>query len=506
MTALDRREFLKLAGLSAAGLAMPRGLATPGHLRQSEKPNVLVAVYDAFSYHHISLYGYARNTTPNIDRLANKATVYHNHRATANFTSPGTASLLTGTHPWAHRATNSNGSVSDAFVDRSVFHALNGYHRMSYSHNLWANTILDQFAGGIDEKTPWQDLYLRSDAFLGEIFSKDSDIATLSWIRAMKPLEDGTRYSTFLSALYRAYQEGRFEAVKKEFPRGLPSVNLDNYFILEDATDHLIRRVADVPQPYFAYYHFLPPHSPYYTRKEFFGTFAGDGYQPPEKPRHPFSGGKSPEELLLRRTDYDEYIRYVDVEFARLYDALERSGALENTWLVLTSDHGEIFERGLSGHGHSSLFDPVVHVPLLIFAPGQNERMDIEVNTSAVDMLPTLMHLTGHPIPDWAEGRVLPPFDPGVGPRDIYALQAIGAGHEKPLEKATAMLLRESYKLSYFFGYADLGGDREYIELYDLENDPDELHNLARQRPALRDDLLADLKAKIVEVNEPFNT
>jgi arylsulfatase A-like enzyme len=233
--------------------------------------------------------------------------------------------------------------------------------------------------------------------------------------------------------------------------------------------------------------------------------FAHDGYEAPVKPRHPFRGGKSPEEVDIRRTAYDEYISYVDAEFARLYAALEVAGILENTWLVLTSDHGEIFERGLTGHGHSSLFDPSLRIPLLIFAPGQNARQNVEENTSAVDLMPTLLHLTGQEIPSWAEGRVLPPFGKDHSPRDIFSLQAIGASHDLPIEKATIMLLRDNLKLVYFYGYRDLGGDRQYIELYDIENDPDELQNLAARQPALRDELLDDVKTKIEEFNAPYD-
>ncbi len=65
---------------------------------------MVVIVFDAFSAYNISLYGYQRETTPNIARWAERAVVYHNHNAGGNFTIPGTASLLTGTYPWTHRA------------------------------------------------------------------------------------------------------------------------------------------------------------------------------------------------------------------------------------------------------------------------------------------------------------------------------------------------------------------------------------------------------------------
>ena len=65
--------------------------------------NIIIIVFDAFSAYHISLYGYQRETAPNISRLAERAIVYHNHYAGGNYTTPGTASLLTGAQPWPSR-------------------------------------------------------------------------------------------------------------------------------------------------------------------------------------------------------------------------------------------------------------------------------------------------------------------------------------------------------------------------------------------------------------------
>src|SRR5512144_1796135 len=100
--AVNRRDFLKLAGMLPVSLAAPRWtrrlpeVGAPG--------NVIVVVFDAWTAFNVSLYGYPRQTMPNLERLAQRAIVYHDHYAGGNFTTPGTASLLTGTYPWSHRA------------------------------------------------------------------------------------------------------------------------------------------------------------------------------------------------------------------------------------------------------------------------------------------------------------------------------------------------------------------------------------------------------------------
>jgi membrane-anchored protein YejM (alkaline phosphatase superfamily) len=92
--ALNRRDFLKLAGLLSLGVSIPsvEGLMKPPSQPQGKPKNIIVILFDAFSAYNISTYGYPRPTTPNIDRLAKRAIVYHNHFAGGNFTTPGMAS------------------------------------------------------------------------------------------------------------------------------------------------------------------------------------------------------------------------------------------------------------------------------------------------------------------------------------------------------------------------------------------------------------------------------
>jgi arylsulfatase A-like enzyme len=115
-----------------------------------DKPNLLVIVFDALSAYNVSLYGYPRQTTPNLDRLTERAIVYHNHFASGNFTTPGTASLLTGTLPWTHRAFRYNSRVLESLEQNNLFHALDDYYRATYSHNPLVNTLLKQFNRDLD--------------------------------------------------------------------------------------------------------------------------------------------------------------------------------------------------------------------------------------------------------------------------------------------------------------------------------------------------------------------
>jgi arylsulfatase A-like enzyme len=489
--------------MTAPRLMRPLGAS---RLIQAGKKNVLVVVFDAFSAYHLSLYGYQRETMPNLVRLAERAVVYHNHYAGGSFTTPGTASLLTGTLPWTHRAFQPKSQVAEPFVSQNFFSAFRDYYRIAYTHNGWANILLEQFSDELDELVPWKSLFLQSYNGFQNLFEKDSDIASVGWTRNVNIQQEGYSYSLFLSHLIGALRENQFADLKKKFPRGIPSTGFaGDEFLLENAIDWIGNRLALIPQPFSGYFHLLPPHGPYNTPLEFIDRFNRDGFIPVDKPEDVFTEGESRIQLLKKRIEYDEFLLYVDREFNRLFDKLETSGLLENTWVVFTSDHGEMFERGISAHNTHALYQPLLRVPLLIFEPGRKTRMDVHTPTSAVDVLPTLSHVTGHNIPDWTEGVVLPPYaDASPDPnRSVYVMKANKNDQYAPITRASLALAKGRYKLLYYFGYVERGID-ELVKLYDIEADPEELVDLYPSQKDVADELLTELKAKLAEVNKPY--
>lgn len=504
---LSRRDFLKLAGLASLGMVVPPSVQLASNRLQGTQKNVLIIVFDALTAYNISLYGYERETMPNLARLAKRATVYHNHFAGGNYTTPGTASLLTGTLPWTHRALGFNDPAIESFSRKSIFHAFDDYYRVAYSHNTLVNTLFDQFFNDITEYVPQDQLFIFNDSFIRKYFPNDEDIATVSWARAIKRSE-GFSYSLFLSQLYEKYRNGKVGEAARNYPYGLPNINNDNYFTLEDGISWLADRMSGLPKPFMGYFHFLPPHFPYKPRKDFAGVFSNDSFEPIIKPEDFFTEGRSNEFLHKWRNVYDEFILHVDSEFARLFDALEKSGILDDTWLVFTSDHGELFERGIWAHSTPTLYQPVIRVPLLVFEPGSQSGRDVYENTSAIDLMPTLLHLTDHPIPDWAEGRILPPFTTEIlqTGQPVYTVNARRNKPTAPLTEATVMLVQDNYKLIYYLGYNDYGAGDEYYQLFDIRSDPEELTNLTQTKKDTTSHLLSIIKKKLDEKNEPFIT
>ena len=279
----------------------------------------------------------------------------------------------------------------------------------------------------------------------------------------------------------------------------------DSNFLLETAIDMIGKKLPEIPQPFLGYFHFMPPHSPYHTPREFYNAFQGDNFKFRGKADRYFGHQTIVKDLPIQRREYDEYILYCDQQFGRLYSQLESSGLLENSWLVLTSDHGEMFERGIVGHGSNVLYQPVIRVPLMIFEPGQTRGRDIHEYTSAVDLLPTLTHLTQQPFPHWTEGVVLPPFNGSsqMPDRNIYVVQAIENPPDEPFSQASVTLIREPYKLHYYFGYPELNGG-ELAKLFDIKSDPEEMLDLYSSKKGIAMELLNELKTKLKEVNAPY--
>lgn len=496
---LSRREFIKLASLLPAIHFLPNHLIRPPSAPpESDGPNILIIVFDALSALHVSFLGYQRETMPFLSQLADRATVYHNHYAGGNYTTPGTASLLTGTYPLTHRGIVPGKPLEKEFSEKNIFQLFDTHYRVTYSHNPFVNTLQNQFADDLDLLKDRRDLYLKSDWLISELFSKDEDIATVSWIQGIKK-KPGYAYSLLLSFLYYQLDQGVISDYIKTFPRGVPYISQNSYYKLEDAIDWTYDQLTISPQPFLGYFHYLPPHKPYFTRNDFVNTFKGDKFEPIVK-TNPLNDSR----WIFRgkRRWYDEFILYVDAEFKRFFDLMETSGLLHNTWLIFTSDHGELFDRGTQGHITKLLYQPLVKIPLLIFEPGQGTRKDIYSPTNAVDILPTMLQISGKQIPDWIEGEVLPPFKSAAPDRSIFAFEAKDNKQFEPITNGTAMAIKDQLKLIYYFGYEKL--KEPLLELYDIENDPEELDNLYQPNSITARNLLDELNTKIEESNQRY--
>jgi arylsulfatase A-like enzyme len=184
-------------------------------------------------------------------------------------------------------------------------------------------------------------------------------------------------------------------------------------------------------------------------------------------------------------------VTYVDDEFGRLLDALESRGALAHTAVVLTADHGE----SLGEHGmyfvHTGLYEPTTHVPLLTWFPGDG-RHNVHVRdiVESVDVYPTLLEYMGLTPPEGIRGRSLWPLIRGgsLPARDAFIehagrnLVALRSDRYEYIRHLRTAYVQPSYPFT---------NGRE--ELYDLHDDPEQLHDLSKEKP----ELLAHFRAEL---------
>jgi arylsulfatase A-like enzyme len=148
------------------------------------------------------------------------------------------------------------------------------------------------------------------------------------------------------------------------------------------------------------------------------------------------------------------------------------------------------------------MYEPVLQTPLLIHAPKQTARTDVNTPTSNVDVLPTILSIAGKEIPEAVDGQVLAGFGgPEDSERPIFSMAAWQNSAFLPLTKAAFAMRKGAYKLIAYLGY---GGDDGIYELYDLQNDPEELHELSMDEPTVFSWMKEVFLSHLAEANRPF--
>ncbi|MFP8873067.1 MAG: sulfatase-like hydrolase/transferase, partial [Myxococcota bacterium] len=292
-------------------------------------------------------------------------------------------------------------------------------------------------------------------------------------------------------------QQGRAQEKSSGFRVTLPED-------LNQAVEALLPTFAD--SEIFAYFHYLQPHKPYDPPPRFrallepeaedctcAGTPCPCGSLDWDTLHERFAaanqaGRASASTIGHLKTRYRANIRYVDAGVGALLEGMRRQGLYDESLIVLLADHGEaFFDHGHFGHNRT-LYDDMVRIPLMMKFPRAAgvapRRIDALVET--VDVLPTLFDFLGFPIPVNFEGHSLWPLisDPEFEP---------DSAHQEVI-LATNRLDQHAIRVGPYKYIAHLDG-RE--ELYDVEADPGELHDLSEAEPQRARTLRARLAAAV---------
>ena len=253
-------------------------------------------------------------------------------------------------------------------------------------------------------------------------------------------------------------------------------------------------------QPFFLYVHFLEPHSPYNPpsqddlfKSDAYPYLLNEGYDLSRGGlmRLAMNGDQKAIERLYQL--YDGKVHYVDRYVGQILDRLHSLGLEENTYILLTSDHGELLYShpdDFLTFDHRSLYDTVLHIPLIIAGPGIPQGKINAALGSNVDTAPTLLDLADAPPLNDAEGHSLAPLLYGkVKSVNKYVFP------EEDIEIPERSVRSDNYKL-----IRNLWTGEE--QLFELGNDPGELHDIAKANPAIIKQLDVQLN-QWMHINEP---
>ena len=334
----------------------------------TRQPNVLFLVIDALRADHVGAYGYERDTTPFIDSLAKTAVLFENAFAPANVTRMSVPSYFASVYPAAHGIRHLNQSSSPSLLMLAELLKNAGYETGAWMPNPSLNPSYN-FHYGFDVYFDTQQLLNRS---------RDEGLPTHE------------RHET-ASGIQRSVLTWMRE-----------------------------RRRTD--RPFFAYLHYRDVHGPYAPPPPYDTMY----YDHTATPVHPLPRGfdwghlqlpNDRNDLAYYLAQYDGEIRYTDDQLRRFFAEIRRQGLLENTLIILTADHGEAFlDHGQIGH-RTTLYDELVHVPLLVRIPHEEfVARTVASMVELVDLAPTVLDYAGLEIPASFKGHSLRPILQGKSP------------------------------------------------------------------------------------------
>jgi arylsulfatase A-like enzyme len=281
--------------------------------------------------------------------------------------------------------------------------------------------------------------------------------------------------------------------------------------VLVDDAERFIKKAKDTQKPFFMYLAFNAPHDPRQSPKEYVDMYPVDQQVLPVSflPDYPYkdSIGCGPElrdealapfprteyAVKVNQLEYYALISHTDTQIGRIIDFLKQTGQAENTYILLTADHGlSVGHHGLIGK--QNLYDHSVRVPMIISGPGieSNKKRDQQVYLQ--DVMPTVLELAGGEVPQTVEFNSLLPMI--RRPKTASQYDAI-YGCYINLQR---MVRTDDYKLIVYPKVPK-------VLLFDLTEDPDEMNNLADDSRYLS--ILNDMKELLIlkqkEMDDPLD-
>lgn len=441
---------------------------------------MLIVLWDTVRADHLSLYGYPRPTTPNLSRFAEDAAVFEAAVSPGMWTVPSHGSLFTGLPVAAHGADTGWIWLDHRFTTVAEHFRTHGWATWAWSTNPYLSSATNLLQGFDHVETSWSGPWAAdcAAATAGKLLPDDASVEISPKWTAKGKAEGWPEHLT-------AYKEAG-PVLHKAFAAWLDG------------------RPADAP-PFFAYLNYLEAHHPRVpsasaretvmdeatranaltTDLSLFATMSA------MEDRHTFSAA----DTAALNGLYDAALVDLDQTTGALLQDLAARGLLDNTIVVIVSDHGEhLGEHGLYDH-RWSLREPLIHVPLVVRWPGHVSPGRRSTPVSTQSLFPTLVALTGLPLPDhvrapsWFEPRDGPVFSElwRPNPRLPFIERAWPDVPPNRWRKRYQAVRNDQWKVVHS---SDGGG-----AAFDLSLDPTESTDVAKQNPTVTRAGLAAIQA-----------
>jgi arylsulfatase A-like enzyme len=349
-------------GVRIGGAIRERLLLGALKVPPADRPNVVLLVMDTQRADHLSVYGYSRPTSPRLEQLAAEGWLFDNAIASAPWTLPSHATMMTGRLLHEHRA---------------------GVNQRPY----------------LDHRYPTIAEALRSEGYATGGFA-----ANIFWCGRRTGLDRGfIHYEDYFvnpgDAIARTVL-GRWLAWHV-FPLFL-GLDIPGRQAAESINRRMLRWIDGLKgRPFFVFANYLDVHGPLNPPAPYAGRFRGGKTVERHVTEVDIGGladqvsNKTPEQVKDDLDAYDESIQHLDAQLGALFDALRQRGLLENTMVIVTSDHGEGFgEHGLFSHGHS-LYRDQVSIPLILYWSGKLSPRHVPGMVGLYQIAPTIAEAAG---------------------------------------------------------------------------------------------------------------
>lgn len=442
----------------------------------TKQPNIIFLVMDSVRAANLSCYGYQRPTTPNIDQLAAQSTLFEQAISVGCWTLPVHASLFTGLYPLNHGMTVSKDALTDDFPTLAYRLKSLGYRTACFSNNAYISDATGLSQGFDTVEDIWRATNPRG-------------IQRSRMSRLIKSLERrGPLAQPAVSAL-RASQRARamLKARRSRKDSGARATN-------EKIRDWL-NEARDQDAPFFIFVNYMECHERYsppppYNRRFMpsrFSDWRVAQVSPNKAEVLDGPASRRADDLEIMRALYDGALSYLDDKIGELVRFVESLGLMDETLIVVTSDHGDsLGEHDHLGH-RVTLYEQLVHVPLIIryparFTPGARVSSHVQL----ADLYPTFLEVAGG---DTAEAAANG-FHSLLAPPQTVARPFTVAENTAPksLDNVVARMIRtDKYKYIWKSNHQH--------ELYDLTSDPSEQTNLIADEPDVARGMIEQLEA-----------